>query len=341
MPRPARTSVLAALALTALALTSACSSSPGTTRTVSADGPDLSRVVLKVGDQVKLNQSVLEAAGELDDLPYRLEWASFTAGPPLLEALNAHAIDLGGTGDSPAAFAQASGAKLKVVAVQKGPGTDKVLVTKGSGITDVAGLRGKKVAVAKGSSAHGTLVGLLEKAHLSLSDITPVYLAPPDALSAFGSGKVDAWVVWNPYAAIGLTQAGGRQVADGTGISSGQSFVLASDRTLADPGKTAAARDYVSRLARANAWANDHPEVWVPKYASLTGLPTSVAQTTFESSKGTYVPLDDDVAARQQALIERFRGAGLIKGSPKAADFFDDRFDADVLAAQPSPAVTG
>ncbi|MCW2606673.1 MAG: putative transporter substrate binding lipoprotein [Frankiales bacterium] len=340
MPRPARPRLLAALALAAVAVTSACSSSPAAT-SVSADSPHLRRVVLKVGDQVKLAQSVLEAAGELDDLPYRLEWASFTAGPPLLEALNAHAIDVGGTGDSPAAFAQASGADLKVVAVQKGPGTDKVLAAKGSGISDVAGLRGRKVAVAKGSSAHGTLVGLLEKAGLSFADITPVYLAPPDALSAFGSGKVDAWVVWNPYAAIGLGQAGGTQVADGTGISSGQSFVLASDRTLADPGKTAAARDYITRLARANAWANDHPEVWVPRYAALTGLPEAVARTTFESSKGTYVPLDDDVAARQQALIERFRGAGLLAGSPRAVDFFDDRFDADVLAAQSSPAAAG
>ena len=58
-------------------------------------------VTLKIGDQKGGAQAVMEAAGALKDLPYRVEWKQFPAAAPLLEALNAGAIDSGFAGDAP------------------------------------------------------------------------------------------------------------------------------------------------------------------------------------------------------------------------------------------------
>ena len=65
--------------------------------------------MLKVGDQKGGVQSVMEAAGLLVDLPYRIEWSQFPAAAPLLEALNAGAIEVGYAGDAPTTFALAAG----------------------------------------------------------------------------------------------------------------------------------------------------------------------------------------------------------------------------------------
>ena len=122
---------------------------------------DLSGVTLRVGDQVNITKSALEAAGQADT-PYRIEWATFSSGPPLLEALNADAIDIGGVGDAPPIFAA-----VRRRGDQGRPGHadppdhQGILVPSGSDITDVADLAGKTIAVAQGSSAHWVLLKAL------------------------------------------------------------------------------------------------------------------------------------------------------------------------------------
>jgi sulfonate transport system substrate-binding protein len=308
-------------------------SASGGTIPAATKGPNLSELVLHVGDQVKVTESVLEASGALKDLPYKIEWSSFTSGPPLLEALNAGAIDVGGVGDTPPVFAQANGANVRIVATSRSKkANDFLLVPKGSPAKDLADLRGKTIAVAQGSSSHGLLLGLLHKAGLSVDDVRLKFLAPPDALSAFSTGQVDAWAVWNPYAALAEQQAGGKVIADGTGTTTGQGYQLASPKALADPTTSAALGDYLGRLAKATAWAADHADQWVPTYAKLTGLPPSVARASFDTSRAGYVPIDDGVIAKQQGLIDLFGSAGLLKTQPKAADFFDARFNHQVEA---------
>jgi sulfonate transport system substrate-binding protein len=56
-------------------------------------------VTLRVGDQKGGNRSLLEIAGLTGDLPYKIEWSEFPAAAPILEALNAGALDVGHTGD--------------------------------------------------------------------------------------------------------------------------------------------------------------------------------------------------------------------------------------------------
>ena len=75
------------------------------------------------------------------------------------------------------------------------------MVPKDSPLKSVADLKGKRVALNKGSNVHYLLVKLLEKNHLKYADITPVFLPPADARAAFEKGAVDAWAIWDPFLA--------------------------------------------------------------------------------------------------------------------------------------------
>jgi sulfonate transport system substrate-binding protein len=96
---------------------------------------------------------------------------------PLIEALNAGAIDFGFVGDTPPLFAQASGVPFVYVASIPQPGkSSAILVRNDSAIKSTSDLRGKKIALVKGSSAQDVLVQVLQKANIPLADVSPAYL---------------------------------------------------------------------------------------------------------------------------------------------------------------------
>lgn len=143
---------------------------------------------------------MLRAAGELDDLNYRIKRSTFTSGPPLLEAVNAKAVDLGGTGNTPPVFAAGSKSKIKVVGATHGSSDAEIIaVPDDSPLKKVSDLKGRSIAVAQGSSAHYQLITQLRKAGLSVGDVKISHLQPADALAAFHRGEVDAWAIWDPY----------------------------------------------------------------------------------------------------------------------------------------------
>ena len=80
-----------------------------------------------------------------------------------------------------------------------------------------ADLRGKRIALVKGSNTHFLLVRLLQSAKLNYTDISPVWLSPSDARAAFENHSVDAWIIWDPFLAVVQQAFGARIVADGTG----------------------------------------------------------------------------------------------------------------------------
>ena len=162
--------------------------------------------VVRIGFQKYGKLVLLKGRGALDEklkaLGYKVTWTEFPSGPPLLEALNVGAIDFGIAGETPPIFAQAAGAPLVYLAYDPpAPKGEAILVPKESPLKSVADLKGRKVALNKGSNVHYLLVKALEKAGLKYTDIQPVFLAPADALAAFTRGSVDAWVIWDPYEA--------------------------------------------------------------------------------------------------------------------------------------------
>ncbi|MYV55798.1 ABC transporter substrate-binding protein [Streptomyces sp. SID3212] len=344
MPRKPRglTSALLPVALTLLL--SACSSAAGDTSggglggSGNTDGKG--SVTLDVGDQKGGSEAVLRAAGELDDLPYRVKWSTFTSGPPLLEAVNAGAVDIGSVGNTPPVFAAGAKSKITVVAATHGDSAgEAVLVPKDSPLKRTSDLKGRTVAVAQGSSAHYQLIASLRKAGLTPDDIKVTLLQPADALAAFTSGKVDAWAVWDPYTSQVLRGGKGRVLTTGRGVVNGLNFQVAAPAALQDKEKEQAIDDFVTRLRRAQDWVFEHPEEWAKVWAKDTGLPYDVALDAVKRSYGTRVPvaLDEAAIASEQEIADSFAELELIPGRFDFADFVDDRFN-DTLPPSTSPA---
>jgi sulfonate transport system substrate-binding protein len=314
------------------ALLSACS----TGRPAAAPGGpvDLASVTLHVGDQKAGSKALLAAAGKLTGTPYRIEWSSFTSGPPLLEAINAGSVDIGGVGNAPPVFAAAGQAGFHAVAASNASTKGSAIVVPAdSPIRTPQDLRGKRIAVAKGSSGHDLLLAVLRKTGLSLGDVQVRYLAPPDALAAFTSGAVDAWSIWDPYTAQIQDSAHARILLDGESYTNGLSFQVAGDAALADPGRAAAIRDYLGRLAVATAWAQRHPQEWARAWASETGLPVSATSIAVGRRDITYVAIDESVIGAEQQVADHFADAGLIPRPVRMADYLDPRFNDAVTQA--------
>lgn len=129
-------------------------------------------------------------------------WRDYISASALLQALNAGEIDFCGGGGTPSVFAQAADLLFVRVARDKytNPGGEAILVAGDSPIHSLADLRGARVAVEEGSTAHYVLVRALHKAGLDPGAVEIVFLSRSEALPQFRAGAVQAWSVWVPYA---------------------------------------------------------------------------------------------------------------------------------------------
>ena len=327
---PRRLLLAAATAALGVSVLAGCGgAATGNEAAVKDDGSvDLSKVTLIVGDQKGGSKALLQAAGELDDVPYRIQWQEFTSGPPLLEALNAGSIHVGGVGNTPPLFAAAAKGQFKVVQGATYGGTgDAIVVPKGSTIKSVAELKGKKVAVAEGSSANYHLLAQLQKAGLKYTDVDVQNLQPADALAAFTSGHLDAWAIWEPFTSQAEQEAGAKVLTTGEGLVNGYTFQVASDAALADPATTAALKDYESRIARAQEWSIDHREEWAKTWSQETGLSEDITLAATKKRQIKLVPIDQEVIDSEQQMADTFADNGLIPGKIDVAPFFTDKFN--------------
>jgi sulfonate transport system substrate-binding protein len=319
----------------------ASASSPST---VPVPGPvsaaQLKSVTLRVGDQKGAGIQVLLQAAGLADTPYKIQWSTFTSGPPMLEAANDNAVDVGQVGNTPPIFAAAAGGGIDVVGALRSTVGDSLLVPRNSAIHTLADLRGRTIAVAKGSSANGTLLNALAKAGLTPGDVKISYLQPADAYAGFSQGSVDAWAVWDPYVTEAVENLGARELvsgadalrgtgpAAGAALSNGYSFQVASRSALADPGRNTALADYLARVAKAQLWAAGHLDAWAAVYARQTGIPLATVRAAIGRIVLTPVPLSDSVVAAEQKLADAFSNAGQLPGKVDFAAFVDRRFAA-------------
>jgi sulfonate transport system substrate-binding protein len=288
-------------------------------------GPALAqtRTELRIGYQKYGTLTILKARGDLEKrlAPQGVDvkWTEFPAGPQLLEGLNVGSIDFGTVGEAPPIFAQAAGADLVYVANQPpAPAGEAIVVAKESPIRSVADLKGKKVALNKGSNVHYLLVKALEKAGVKYSEIQAVFLAPADARAAFERGSVDAWVIWDPFLAAAEKQLGARVLADGKGLVSNHQFYLAS-RPYADR-QPQVVRAIVEELARLDRWAEGNSREVAAFLAPQIGLDVGVAEVAASRFAYGIVPITPTVAAQQQKIADAFFELKLI---PKAIRISD------------------
>lgn len=277
-------------------------------------------------------QGALEA--RLKPLGYDVQWFEFPAGPQLLEALNANSIDFGYTGAPPPVFAQAAGVRFVYVAAEPpSPHNEAIFVKADSPIRSLADLRGKKVALQKGSSANYLLLEALKKAGVRYDEIRPVYLPPADARAAFESGNVDAWAVWDPYYAAAQNSLKIRTLSDYTGLTPANNFYEATRGFAEQHADVVGA--IVKQLRETGLWVNGHPAETAALIAPKVGLPLPLVETWLKRVPFGAVPVDEKIVAVQQGVADAFYAANLIPRKLSVAEnAWIDKRVAGALAAK-------
>lgn len=254
----------------------------------------------------------------LKPLGVQVKWVEFQFGPPMLEAMGAGSIDLGSVGDTPPIFAQAGGSNLLYVAATPSA-QHAVLVPQDSPIKTLAELKGKRVAFGKGSSAQNVAIKALALGGLTVKDIEPTYLSPADATAAFNGGKVDAWVVWDPYFAIAQQHYKARVLADTADRRLASSSYTLAHRDFAQkyPAVLSAVLDEIGKLTR---WSGQHRDELAAIAAEATGIDVKTWSTAFARAEFSFGPVTPAHVAQQQQLADSFQALGIIPRKINVAD---------------------
>ena len=282
---------------------------------------------LRIGYQKYGTLVLLKGSGLLEKklagTGYQVTWTEFPGGPQLLEALNVGAIDFGSTGEAPPIFAQAAGAPLVYVAHEPpAPRGEAILVPKDSPLQTVADLKGKTVALNRGSNVHYLLVKALEDAGLSYSDVTTVFLPPADGRAAFERGSVDAWAIWDPFQAAAEVAIEARELRNGEGIVPNHQFYLGT-RDLVDDHREAV-QQLLAAIGETDVWVSANTGEAAAQLAPNVGIPADVLAVALARQSYGVTPLTDEVVAQQQAIADTFHELGLIPSAISIADAVAD-----------------
>jgi sulfonate transport system substrate-binding protein len=192
----------AALLLAAL-FASGCNKSSTKPKTIRLDFAYYNPVSLVLRDKKFLEQDLATDG-------ISVEWAQSLGSNKALELLNSKSVDFGSTAGAAALIGKANGNPIKAIYVYSRPEWTALVVRKDSPIMKVEDLKGKKVAVTRGTDPHIFLLRALHEAGLTEKDIQMVVLQHPDGRIALEKGDVDAWAGLDPMMAQTELQAGAR-----------------------------------------------------------------------------------------------------------------------------------
>ena len=295
--------------------------------------------VLRVGDQLSGLQTLLKSDNK-DSFPFTVSWSSFLGGPPMLQAFQANAIDVGIVGTTPTIFAQAAHQGIVAVAAY---GTvhsaDDLVTTPGVKITSWKQLKGKPVAYQQGTVGEAVVLAGLHSVGLKLSDIKTVNLPVTEEAPALENHSADAAVMVQPLVDAYINQnPTATIVQNAPGDSARLTYIIASKSALADPAKSAAIGALLTNLVKSYVWINAHQASYVQlQYVKQYGLSTAEGTKLIEDfGKTTFVPINKSLYAAQQAQANLFTAAGEIPTRINTNAEFDPRFNSIIATAQKS-----
>jgi sulfonate transport system substrate-binding protein len=289
-------------------------------------------ITVRYGDSKGVERALLTAAGELNEIPYRVEWVEFPATAPALEALAAGAIDLRGSASAPLIFAVAAGAPIKVISTVHYDSAREavaILVLPGSPLHTAADLRGARIATNKGSVGHHLVLAVLRKQQIPLAQVSIQYLLPSDAKAALIGGSVDAWSTWDPYTSLSEVQDHLRPVATGAGVLDVDGDIVASLQALT--AKRRQVKDFVLRLDRAEQWGRAHQDDYAQLLSQQTGLSFEAARLVARHRLGRYLPIDDAAVREHQEVADLYLQAGVIHQRVDVSGAFDRSVLSDAI----------
>jgi len=282
---------------------------------LSACGADGDNKEIKIGYQKQAIMLTLknseELQKELKDLGYTITWSEFSTGSSIIEALNSGSIDFANAGDMPSLFALAKGSDFQFIASEaSAPESEGILVGKDSGINSLADLKGKKVAYNNASIAQYLLVKALATIDLTLEDITPVILTPPDASIAFEKGEVDAWVVWDPYMTVAESN-GHKILQTGAGIVPLRSFYLSSEKMVTEhPELVEVIVKYLGEIGRE---IDEDPTDATKLMEKLTKVPADTWEISLKRKRTDIKFMDEEAVKDLETQAQDLLDIGLIE----------------------------
>ncbi|ABK67554.1 aliphatic sulfonate ABC transporter substrate-binding protein [Mycobacterium avium] len=301
--RPRHLTALAVVA--AVTAVSGCGSSSGTTTTkdLHLDYAYYNPLSLVIRDQ-----QLLEKKG------YHVTWVLSQGSNKANEGLRSKALDFGSTGGSPALLARANGTPIKTVDVYARGEWTALVVAKNSPINAVADLKGKKVAVTKGTDPYFFLLQSLATAGLSPADIEIVNLQHADGKTALERGDVDAWSGLDPFMAETIQQQGSRIIYRNPDFNSGGVLNAREDFITAHPDSV---QLVVDTYEEARKWAKTHPAELAALLASQAKVSQSVAQ---EELGRTALDIDPVPGDWLRAVLTRIEPLAVADGDIKSDD---------------------
>lgn len=294
-----------AMAAAIVAAASACGSSNGT---ATAKDLHLDYAYYNPLSLVIRDQHLLEKQG------YNVTWVLSQGSNKANEGLRSKALDFGSTGGSPALLARANGTPIKTVDVYAKGEWTALVVAKNSPINSVADLKGKKVAVTKGTDPYFFLLQSLATAGLSPADIEIVNLQHADGKTALERGDVDAWSGLDPFMAETIQQQGSRIVYRNPDFNSGGVLNVREDFVSAHPDSV---QSVVNTYEEARKWATKHPAELAALLASQAKVPLSVAQEELGRTALDISPVPDDSL---RAVLTRVVPLAVADGDIKSED---------------------
>lgn len=290
------------------------------------------QIVLRVGDQKGGNRSLLEFSGQAKDLPYKIQWSEFPAAAPILEAINAGALDVGHTGDLAFLTVFANGSPIKAIGgVRANADTQAILVKNDSPIRTVDDLKGKRLAGTRGGWGQFLINATLEKGGYKTSDATFAPLGPVDAKIALVAGSIDGWAVWEPYVSYAILKDNARVVADGKGLTPTLTFIIASDQAIAT--KREAIADFLNRLNKAREWSRSRLPEYAKNTSELTKMPEDVLLRAYQQQDTRPIAIDDGVVKEFQDASDRATRYGILSKQIDVSKAVDRSFTKDLTVS--------
>ncbi|MBB2200587.1 ABC transporter substrate-binding protein [Gluconacetobacter tumulisoli] len=239
-------------------------------------------------------------------------WYQFTH---FQDAMISDSIQIqGDSADAVPIFAQAAHAPLTYLAQESpSPTAEALIVHATDGIDTIAGLRGKRIAVARGSGCHYLLVRVLRDAGLTPGDVHISFLEPPQAAAAFAQKSVDGWAIWDPFLAVTQARIPVRVLCDGRGVTEYYRFYMIDNAfALAHP---EAADIMYTALREASDWLRAHPDDGARLLSPAWGnMPQDIVRT-ITSRRSLHVEAITPAAlAAQQRIADAFTTLGLVPG---------------------------
>lgn len=261
----------------------------------------------------------------------KVTWVFSQGSNKANELLASGSADLASTAGAAALLARTNGVPLKTVYVFSKPEWTALAVTKSSPLKTVAELRGKKIAVTRGTDPFFFLLRTLAANGLKQSDVELVNLQHAEGRTALERGQVDAWSGLDPHLAASELQAGSRLLSRNIDFNTFGVLNAREDFLKAHPDVV---RTVLAQYERARAWILAHPEEAAQILAEAAKLPPDVARKQL----GERTVLDRDVGVPGDKLRAALASVVPILRSEKLAAPGSDPEKALAELLAPGPA---